>query len=85
MMMKRSFCYHQSQGSLYILTVFCLPPPPRAIHVYIHSHTYAGEILQIMDNSNSGWWFAHFFKTGKEGYIPSNYIARHDEDLRTLE
>lgn len=38
--------------------------------------TYStGEILQIINNSDGDWWFARSLKSGKEGYIPSNYVA----------
>ena len=61
-----------------IVYLFCLPPPPRTIHVYIHSHTYAGETLHIINNAEGDWWLAHSLKTGKEGYIPSNYVTPAD-------
>lgn len=35
----------------------------------------SGDILQIIDNSEGNWWFAHSLRTGQEGYIPSDYIA----------
>ncbi len=35
----------------------------------------AGEILQIINNNDGDWWFARSLKSGKEGYIPSNYVA----------
>nr|AAT67598.1 Src tyrosine kinase 3 [Suberites domuncula] len=36
---------------------------------------HKGEILQIINNNDGDWWFARSLKTGKEGYIPSNYVA----------
>ena len=38
-------------------------------------HTFTGETLQIINNSDGDWWFARSLKSGKEGYIPSNYVA----------
>ena len=35
----------------------------------------AGETLQIINNSDGDWWLARSLKTGREGYIPSNYVA----------
>lgn len=35
-----------------------------------------GEHLEILDNSQGDWWFARSKKTGLEGYIPRNYVAR---------
>jgi len=40
-----------------------------------HLHTFTGETLQIINNSDGDWWFARSLKSGKEGYIPSNYVA----------
>lgn len=34
-----------------------------------------GERLQVIDNSDGDWWFARSLKTGREGYIPCNYVA----------
>ena len=34
-----------------------------------------GDTLQIVNNSDGDWWYARSIKTGKEGYIPSNYVA----------
>jgi len=35
----------------------------------------AGDTLQIVNNSDGDWWDARSIKSGKEGYIPSNYVA----------
>eukprot|EP00731_Ephydatia_muelleri_P037583 Em0513g3a len=34
-----------------------------------------GENLQIISKQDGDWWLARSLRTGKEGYIPSNYIA----------
>jgi len=34
-----------------------------------------GEILVINDNTDSNWWYARSQKSGREGYVPSNYVA----------
>lgn len=33
------------------------------------------ERLQILSNTDRDWWLARSLVTGKEGYIPSNYVA----------
>ena len=33
------------------------------------------ERLQIVNNTDGDWWLARSMVTGKEGYIPSNYVA----------
>lgn len=37
--------------------------------------TSLGDQLQIMNNSDGDWWLARSLRTGREGYIPSNYVA----------
>ena len=34
-----------------------------------------GETLQIIDSSSGHWWLARSLKSGREGYIPSNYVG----------
>ena len=34
-----------------------------------------GETLQIINSSSTDWWFARSLKSGREGYIPSNYVG----------
>ena len=36
---------------------------------------HTGENLQIISKQDGDWWLARSLRTGKEGYIPSNYIA----------
>ena len=36
-----------------------------------------GDLLYIISTNNEGdWWFAQSMTTGKNGYIPSNYVAK---------
>ncbi|XP_071836067.1 tyrosine-protein kinase STK-like isoform X1 [Apostichopus japonicus] len=35
-----------------------------------------GDVFEILDRSDSAWWLARSRVTKREGYIPSNYIAR---------
>ncbi|CAL4166217.1 unnamed protein product, partial [Meganyctiphanes norvegica] len=34
-----------------------------------------GELIEVIDISNSEWWFGRSRTTGQEGYVPSNYLA----------
>ncbi len=36
-----------------------------------------GEQLQILNSQDGDWWQARSLQTGREGYIPSNYVAEH--------
>lgn len=33
-----------------------------------------GDMLYIIDDSEEDWWFARDKHSGKEGYIPRNYV-----------
>ena len=35
-----------------------------------------GDLLQVTNNTDGDWWQARSVKTGKTGYIPSNYVAK---------
>ena len=35
-----------------------------------------GDLLYIISTDGGDWWFAQSVATGKEGYIPSNYVAK---------
>lgn len=35
-----------------------------------------GEHLEILNDTQGDWWFARSKSTRKEGYIPSNYVAK---------
>ena len=34
-----------------------------------------GEQLLLLDDTVKHWWMARSLETGKEGYIPSSYVA----------
>ena len=34
-----------------------------------------GDLLYIISTEEGDWWYARSRATGKEGYIPSNYVA----------
>ena len=34
-----------------------------------------GERLEIINTADGDWWYARSLSTGKEGYIPSTYVA----------
>lgn len=40
-----------------------------------------GEQLEIINDTQGDWWYARSKSTKKEGYIPSNYVAK----LKSLE
>lgn len=40
-----------------------------------------GEHLEILNDTQGDWWYARSRTTKKEGYIPSNYVAK----LKSLE
>ena len=35
-----------------------------------------GDLLYIVSTDDEDWWFGRSVATGKEGYIPSNYVAK---------
>ena len=37
----------------------------------------SGNLLYIISTDEGDWWFARSKDTGKEGYIPSNYVAEY--------
>ena len=62
------------------------PSNPHQVTIFVALYDYAarttedlnfskGERLQVIDNSDGDWWFARSLKTGREGYIPCNYVA----------
>ena len=36
-----------------------------------------GELMHIINTDEGDWWWARSKDSGKEGYIPSNYVADH--------
>ena len=65
------------------------PPPPKpepSYPVFIGKYDYdcrtdddlsfnKGDLLYIISTDEGDWWFARSKENGKEGYIPSNYVA----------
>ena len=35
-----------------------------------------GDLMYILHTNDEDWWMAHSKETGKEGFIPSNYVAK---------
>lgn len=63
-----------------------VPNNPHQVTVFVALYDYdarttedlnfsKSERLQVIDNSDGDWWFARSLKTGREGYIPCNYVA----------
>ena len=64
-------------------------PKPTAVStlpVYVAKHTLEGQeegqlsfkkgdIMYIVSTDEGEWWFARSKETGKEGYIPRNFVA----------
>ena len=60
---------------------------PKVKHpVFVGKHDYdsrtddqlsfrKGDLMYVISMDNEGWWFARSKDTGREGYIPSNYVA----------
>ena len=62
------------------------PPVPGGVLTFIGLYDYdartaedlsfkKSERLQVINNTDGDWWLARSMVTGKEGYIPSNYVA----------
>ncbi|XP_022091012.1 tyrosine-protein kinase Yes-like [Acanthaster planci] len=62
------------------------PEPSRPVLKYVALYDYEarteddlsflkGETLDITNNHDGDWWLARSTKNGREGYVPSNYIA----------
>ena len=46
-------------------------------HYVFTFYFYKGNLLYIISTDEGDWWFARSKDTGKEGYIPSNYVAEY--------
>lgn len=64
------------------------PPPPVNYPVYVGKYDYdsrtdddlsfkKGDLMYIISTDEGDWWFARSKDSGKEGYIPSNYVAEY--------
>lgn len=70
-----------------------LPPPkpePQQVNypIYVGKYDYdsrtdddlsfkKGDLMYIISTDEGDWWFARSKDNGKEGYIPSNYVAEY--------
>jgi len=63
------------------------PEPPSQYPVYVGKYDYdsptdedltfkKGDLMYIISTDEGDWWFARSKDSGKEGYIPSNYVAK---------
>ncbi len=63
-----------------------VPREPVNYPVYVGKYDYdsrtdddlsfkKGDLMYIISTDEGDWWFARSKDTGKEGYIPSNYVA----------
>ena len=54
---------------------------------YIEKENYLnfkkGNILEVFKKTTENWWWASF--NGKSGYIPSNYVTIHKEEINKVE
>ena len=63
-------------------------PPPKEVNypIYVGKYDYdsrtdddlsfkKGDLMYIISTDEGDWWFARSKDMGKEGYIPSNYVA----------
>ncbi len=61
-------------------------PPPVNYPIYVGKYDYdsrtdddlsfkKGDLMYIISTDEGDWWFARAKDGGKEGYIPSNYVA----------
>lgn len=63
------------------------PPPPESKYpTFVGKYDYdsrtdddlsfkKGDLMYIISTDEGDWWFARSKENGKEGYIPSNYVA----------
>lgn len=62
-------------------------PPVNPMKLYVALYDYEartdedlsfkkGTQLEILNDTQGDWWYARSLANGKEGYIPSNYIAK---------
>ena len=65
------------------------PPAPEVKYpIYVGKYDYdsrtdddlsfkKGDLMYIISTDEGDWWFARSKDTGREGYIPSNYVAEY--------
>lgn len=79
---RRTPSYSRTPGRPYMS-----PSPPRGpVFVALFDYTQRtsedlsfrkGERLEILNDQDGDWWQARSLDSGREGYIPSNYVAEH--------
>ena len=63
-------------------------PPPSQYPIFVGKYDYdsrtdddlsfkKGDLMYIISTDEGDWWFARAKEGGKEGYIPSNYVAEY--------
>lgn len=63
-------------------------PPPSQHPIFVGKYDYdsrtdddlsfkKGDLMYIVSTDEGDWWFARAKDGGKEGYIPSNYVAEY--------
>ena len=63
-------------------------PPPSQHPIFVGKYDYdsrtdddlsfkKGDLMYIISTDEGDWWFARAKDGGKEGYIPSNYVAEY--------
>ena len=63
-------------------------PPPSQHPIFVGKYDYdsrtdddlsfkKGDLMYIISTDEGDWWFARAKDTGREGYIPSNYVAEY--------
>lgn len=63
-------------------------PPPSQHPIFVGKYDYdsrtdddlsfkKGDLMYIISTDEGDWWFARAKEGGKEGYIPSNYVAEY--------
>ena len=84
----------QAAASTSVTSPVCIPqqpvPTPEICYpVFVCTHDYdsrtdddlgfrKGDLMYVISMDNEGWWFARSKDTGREGYIPSNYVVQWD-------
>lgn len=64
------------------------PLPPQNYPIYVGKYDYdsrtdddlsfkKGDLMYIISTDEGDWWFARSKDSGREGYIPSNYVAEY--------
>lgn len=81
----------EGKGEQTKISIVSPPPPPQKPEatnypVYVGKYDYdsrtdddlsfrKGDLMYIISTDEGDWWFAKSKEGGREGYIPSNYVA----------